>query len=79
VFFSIAMQLSNSNKVVSLFLALAFATSRFALYQATQATGIVEALALLFFLLAVTVLLKSVARPERGVLQWAIVGLYLLC
>ncbi|MGT2471962.1 hypothetical protein [Paraburkholderia terrae] len=79
VFFSIAMQLSNSNKVVSLFLALAFATSRFALYQATQATGIVEALALLFFLLAVTVLLKSVAQPERGVLQWAIVGLYLLC
>ncbi|MFM0568783.1 hypothetical protein PQQ88_10700 [Paraburkholderia caledonica] len=79
VFFSIAMQLSHRNRVVSLVLAFTFATSRFALYQATQATGMVEALALLFFLLAVTVLLKSLTQPERGGLQWVIVGLYFLC
>ncbi|EEF23146.1 conserved hypothetical protein, partial [Ricinus communis] len=73
------MQLSNRNRVVSFMLALTFATSRFALYQTTQATGIVEGLALLFFLLAVAVLIKSVAQPQRGALQWAIVALYFLC
>lgn len=79
VFFSIAMQLSNSNKIVSLFLALAFATSRFALYQVTQATGVVEALALLFFLLTIAALLKAVASAEQKFWQWAVVALYFLC
>jgi hypothetical protein len=78
-FFAIAMRLSNGNRTVSLVLAFTFATSRFALYQATQATGMVEALALLFFLLAVTVLLKSLTEPKRDALQWVIVGLYFLC
>jgi len=79
VFFAIAMQLSNQNRIVSLFLALTFATSRFALYQTTQATGIVEALALLFFLLTTRALLETAAHPEQKSWSWGVVVFYFLC
>jgi hypothetical protein len=79
VFFTIAMELSNRNRVVSLVLAFTFATSRFALYQVTQATGMVEALALLFFLLTIAALLKTARHPEQKVWPWAVVALYFLC
>jgi hypothetical protein len=79
IFFTIAMQLSNGNKLVSLGLAVTFAGSRFALYQITQATGPVEALALTLFLLTFIWTLKAYEHPEDNRWQWLSVVAFFLC
>jgi hypothetical protein len=48
--FAIAHRLSRGNWIVALAIALAAATSRFALYQVTQVTGLLEGIALTLFL-----------------------------
>jgi hypothetical protein len=79
IFFVIAMQISNGNKLVSLGLSVAFAGSRFALYQITQATGTVEAIALTLFLLTITWILKAYQYPEDSRWQWLVVVAFFLC
>lgn len=79
IFFVIAMRISNDNKLVSLGLAIAFAGSRFALFQITQATGPVESVALTLFLLTITWILKTYQYPEDSRWQWFVVVAFFLC
>jgi len=79
ILFAIAMQISNGNKLVSVGVAVAFAGSRFALYQITQATGPVEAIALTLFLLTIGWVLKAYQYPEDSRWQWLVVGAFFLC
>lgn len=79
ILFAIAMQVSNGNKPVSVALVVAFAGSRFALYQITQATGPVEAVALTLFLLTITWTLKAYQYPEDSRWQWFATLAFFLC
>ena len=70
LFFSIASKLAKNKCLVPFFLTLAFATSRFALYQITQVTGPVESVALTFFLIMLYAVLRSLSDPNPSHWQW---------
>ncbi|QCP50759.1 hypothetical protein FAZ95_17315 [Trinickia violacea] len=79
IFFAISMLLSKGNRLASLALALAFACSRFALYQVTVATGPVEGLALTMFLLVVAFAVMACRQPGEKRWQWLAVIAFALC
>jgi dolichyl-phosphate-mannose--protein O-mannosyl transferase len=57
--FAISLRLSRGEWLVALAAALIAATSRFALYQVTQVTGLLEGLALIFFLATVYCVVRA--------------------
>ncbi|WP_153100727.1 hypothetical protein [Paraburkholderia hayleyella] len=79
ILFLIAMQLSNANRAVSALVALTFASSRFALYQVTQATGPVEGIALMLFLLTLAALVGACQKPDEKRWPWFTVMAFTLC
>lgn len=67
--FSVAQRLNGGRWMLSMGVAIAVAASRFALYQVTQVTGLVEGLALVFFM----AMLYCVVRARAGgdtALKW---------
>ena len=68
--FAITRRLSRGNWLVSLAIALAVVTSRFALYQVTQVTGLVEGVALLCFLGMVYCVIRA-SESEGHALRWS--------
>lgn len=77
--FAIALRLSRGNRLVSLAIALAVTTSRFALYQVTQVTGLVEGIALTCFLgMVYCVVRASESRDSAWRWSWlAVVSAFL--
>ncbi len=82
--FCVARRLSGGSVITALAVSLAIATSRFALYQVTQVTGLLEGLAFVLFLVTVYALIRadedgSTARAS-SVWSWgAIVAALLTC
>ncbi|MGT2505955.1 hypothetical protein [Cupriavidus basilensis] len=70
LFYFIALGLSNRNRTASIVLALVFASSRFALYQVTQGTGAVEAVAFTFFLAMLLAILRMLEQPGNKLWPW---------
>lgn len=64
--FAIAHRVSRANWIVSLVISLAAATSRFALYQVTQVTGLVEGIALTFFLGMIYCIVRASENKESA-------------
>lgn len=70
LFFIIALNLSKNKFFVPFALTIAFVSSRFALYQVTQITGLVESTALLFFFVMLYAVLKSLDEGASKKWQW---------
>lgn len=70
IIFAIAHRLSHGNWMVSLAVALAVATSRFALYQVTQVTGLLEGIALTLFLLMIYSMVRA-SESKEAALGWS--------
>lgn len=71
----IAFRLSRSQIAVALAAALAFAASRFGLYQVTQTTGIVEGLSLFFAVVVIAAVLRADDDDaEAARWMWVAVG-----
>lgn len=64
--FAIAFKLSRGNILVSFMSATLAATSRFALYQVTQVTGLLEGMGLLIFLAMIYCLIQFVQGDESA-------------
>ncbi|MES2626570.1 MAG: hypothetical protein V4628_14895 [Pseudomonadota bacterium] len=69
--FAIAHKLSHGNMLVSLAVAVAVATSRFALYQVTQVTGFLEAIALTFFLFMTYCMVHASNANQQAAWRWS--------
>lgn len=74
--FAIAYRLSKENFIVSIFITLAVATSRFAAYQVTQVIGPVEGLALPIFLAIIYSLIRADEENE-SILRWGWISIFL--
>jgi len=75
LFFAVAWRLSRGRWLPCLGLALAAASSRFALYQVTQVTGTVESLALVFCLLTVYCVSRIEGENREALIWgWAAIG-----
>ena len=68
--FALAHRLSNGNWIVSLIVALAVATSRFATYQVTQVTGLLEGIALMFFLVMTYCMVRANDAAKEIACRW---------
>lgn len=66
IVFIAAFRLSRGATFVAALAALAFTVSRFALYQVTQVTGLLEGVALTFFLLAILALVEGALSGRVG-------------
>lgn len=70
LFFIIAAKLAKNSFFIPFFLTLAFCTSRLALYQVTQVTGLVESIPLAFLLIALYAVLQSMQTTTPKFWQW---------
>ncbi len=66
----IALRISHNKWFISCVIALAVATSRFALYQVVQITGLVEGMALIFFLLTLYFILRA-DESTKSAYSWS--------
>jgi len=73
--FVITLNLSNGNKFISFMLAISVAASRFAFYQVTQTTGLIEGLSLTFFLVTLYCLLRA-DESEKSAFLWSWLALF---
>ncbi len=71
IVFAIAHRLSHGNWIVSSVVAVAAATSRFALYQVTQVTGFIEGIALTLFLLMLYSMVRAGSATQQAAWRWS--------
>lgn len=70
LFFIISVKLAKNSFYIPFFLTIAFCTSRLALYQITQVTGLVESIPLTFLLITLYAVLQSVNTTTPKFWQW---------
>jgi hypothetical protein len=73
--FAIAHRMSRGNWIVAISITLAAATSRFALYQVTQVTGLLEGIALTLFLGMIYCVVRA-SENEESACRWSWLALF---
>lgn len=77
LFYVLALATTGGRRVIAILVTIPFAASRFSIYQTTQATGLIEALALTFFLLSLLALLGTLSPGARSKNVYAFLTLVL--